>query len=179
MDNDFFQYPFLALRDLNNKFILNLQGLWLYMNWNSTKHLLPGITLINSYLAFSFFHFSMATFYQLGVTPRRHICLTEAVILSSASSLLPLPRIAITSRPQVKHLTNVHGFCLRHSLWRTSQETWAFFSGFKKSDLLVVIGWFRYMLFISVMIDWQLTFPECIVISCNPIGQLYLGGTVN
>ena len=35
------------------------------------------------------------------------------------------------------------------------------------------------MLFISVMIDWQLTFPECIVTSCNPIGQLYLGGTVN
>ena len=85
MDNDFFQYPFLALRDLNNRFILNVQGLCLYMNWNSTKRLLPGITLINSYLAFSFFSVLYGNVLRIG-------CNTQETYLFDRSCYLVISK---------------------------------------------------------------------------------------
>ena len=101
--------------------------------------------------------FHQTTFFysdRLHITPRRHNCLSQAVILYlPAISSLPLPRFAKAWRPLVKNITDVYFFLLRHSLLRTFQETWAFFSGFKRSRMQVVICWFGSMLLISIMIN--------------------------
>ena len=91
-----------------------------------------------------------------------------------AISLLLLPCIAITCHCKSKIQLSFMFFASIHTLQETSQETHAFFSRFKRSRLLVVIGWFWSMLFISFRSNyiWQLTFSNVLIFSCNPTGQL-------
>ena len=72
-------------------------------------------------------------FETLHITPRRHICLTQAVILSSTSNFIATKCAFIMTSSQ--KLTNIYVFCLRHPLYLISQVTWFFFRGFKTSHL--------------------------------------------
>ena len=52
-------------------------------------------------------------FETLHVTPRRHICLTQAAILSSTSNFFAtIAAFCNIQQPQVKNRTNVYVFCL-------------------------------------------------------------------
>ena len=68
----------------------------------------------------------------LCITPRRHICLTQAVILSSNKNfVVNITTLCNNMRPSVKNINNVYIFHHHQSLERTSQETQAFSSRFK------------------------------------------------
>ena len=79
-------------------------------------------------------------FKTLHIKLRRHICLTQAVILSTTSNFFATIALLCNNvRPQVKIITNIYIFRFRHTLQRTSHETRHFFRGDERSCLLVVI----------------------------------------
>ena len=89
---------------------------------------------------------------------------TSCYFFVPATSSLPLPRYAITSRPQVKNLTNVsvipsNGPLKKYRISSAVQKVTT-----ARCNRLITTC---FMLFISIMIDHKL--------SCNPIGQLFLG----
>ena len=55
-------------------------------------------------------------FETLHTTPTRHICLTQAAILSSTSNFLASAALSDNMRPQVKYTIIVYFFRLRHSV---------------------------------------------------------------
>ena len=79
-------------------------------------------------------------FEALHIIPRRHYLLdTSCYFVIYQQFFATISELENNMRPQVKIITDVYAFCLRHSLRLTYQETLAFFSGFKRSRMQVVI----------------------------------------
>ena len=75
--------------------------------------------------------------------------------------------------PQVKIISNVYVFRLRLTLTDLSRNNKAFFSRFKRSLLLVVIGWFLFMFSVDLVSRWLWLTTNFLrmyqLFSCNPI----------
>ena len=123
------------------------------------------------------FHQTIFSYLKLCIQHPGDIFFDKAVILSSTHNFFATIAALCNNMPghcKLKIQLSFMFFASIHTLQETSQETHAFFSSFKRSRLLVVIGWFWSMLFISFRSNYirQLTFSNVLLFSCNPIGQL-------